>query len=602
MSSSKSKVLIIDDNKNIHEDLILILDTNKSKTQSTKISKLLFDKPDCIHKNRLSTFEVVAAFSSQEGVNALTTAKEEGSPFAVVFINMRMDSSYDGVKTIKELWKVDGNIQIVICSDHNDFSCEQTIEQLGTEENLLFLKKPFDPIMVRQLTVSLTKKWKLHQDITRHIAKLEGTVEYQATHDLLTGLPNQNLLTDRLTSMLKRAQLNRTSIGIIFICLDRYKIVNDSFSHHHGDILLQEIANRLSKISLYYGFVGRFGSDIFVSVCEDSPRNLIIQEYISKITDSFKEEFVVEGKKIYMTASIGVSIFPKDGEEVFDLLRAADTASFTAKEQGGDCVHYYLEGENSHIQNLFIIEDALRHGIKNEELFIEYQPRFDINGNLSGSAEALVRWNRPGVGIQYPGEFIQIAEQSSLIVELGDWVLEQVCKDLVKLKSIYKDFRVSVNIAESQIKKSNFFDKTVQLLEQYDLKPQNLEIEIIENVAIDNPSIVECINKLVKHGIFVSFDDFGTGHSTLNYLRSVKINSIKLDRSFIQNVPKNENDNVIVRAMLAMAHSMSIEVIAEGVEDIEQLSFLKEHNCDLVQGFLFSKPITFENLTKLLSK
>jgi diguanylate cyclase (GGDEF)-like protein/PAS domain S-box-containing protein len=732
LNSITFRILIIDDNPAIHRDFVKILTISKKSLAMEKLDTELFDiDPSTQMEASLPEFQIDTASQGQEGVNKVKHALTDGNSYALAFVDIRMPPGLDGVETIKKIWEIDSNIQIVICSAYSDYSWEDTIRQLGVSDNLLMLKKPFDVIAVRQLASALTQKWCLAMETRKHAESLNKLVtertaslqqslsllratiesssdgilvidlnkkivdynsqfakiweisastlalndkdillqtmlgkllnptkylmlvetldeniddtamltvkfkkdkiieccskphrvndnivgrvwsfrditeqiqlkiklEYQATHDTLTGLPNRSLLTDRIQSAIVSSLRYKKKFAVLFFDLDRFKLINDSLSHTAGDELLCAVAKRLSETIRQEDTLSRLGGDEFVMVILSISKEEHLVSLTQKIISSLKPPFFIAGHELNVSTSIGISIYPTDGITVNTLLSNADLAMYHAKELGGNQFSFYTNqlNEQSHWQ--FLQEVGLQRALTNNEFFLMYQPQMDIEKRKVLSVEALVRWHHPENGVICPLDFIPVAENSGLIVPIGEWVIREVCRQISEWrKKGLPLLRVAINTAAKQLKQRNFSKIIGAILEEFDVSPECIEIEVTENVIVSHPDVQKTLLELAEMGILIVLDDFGTGNSSLNSLKQVTVNRLKIDQSFIKNISKSRGDEVIVEAIIAISKSFGFKVMAEGVETKKQLEFLTKRSCDEVQGFLLSKPLTNDEL------
>ncbi len=394
-----------------------------------------------------------------------------------------------------------------------------------------------------------------------------------------------------------------SNVGIIFFDLDRFKLVNDSFSHQVGDELLMAIAKRLKESVREEDTVARQGGDEFVIVIRNLKSEREIEKVAVKLLNAFKNPFKIAKRDIVIGSSAGITFFPRDGKSAGMLLRNADVAMYQAKGLGGNQFQIYSSELNKLAILRFERENDLRHAIKNHEFFLCYQPQFNISNKEIIAVEALIRWRHPKQGIIPPVDFIPIAEETGLIIPIGEWVLREACKQ----NKLWQDsgmapFRVGVNVASQQLKFSKFTQVIKKIIKETGLDPQYLEVEITENVIIANPEVVHMINDISKLGVKIALDDFGTGNSTLANLTKIHVDRLKIDRSFIQNISIENSDEVIIQAIIDMSHSLNYEVLAEGVETQKQLDFLKEKECEVIQGFYFGIPMEQEELEKFINR
>lgn len=727
----KLRILIIDDNPEIHKDFNKILKMDPTKSELDEFEEKIFNSVRHDTDTILPQFQIDTASQGQEGFRCVEEALKEGNPYALAFVDIRMPPGWDGIETIKHIWKADPDMQIVICTAYSDYSWEETIDELGQKENLLILKKPFDSVAVRQLACALTKKWQLMQDARSYTTKLrtevkvqtdslqkslslvkatlessndgilvinnegqiidynqkfvtmwqvprsilteknaerlydfmrdqlespelfsnhlkelqvdsnairidviklkdakifeyytqpqkvqdetvgrvfdfrditnriilEKNLEYQATHDVLTGLPNRVLLFDKIKQAMKISAQNHSIFSILFIDLDRFKLINDSLSHAVGDEVLKITSNRLQAAIRAEDTLARLGGDEFIIILSDLANENSILNSVRHLQNVFTNSFSIDGREITMTASIGISIYPKDGTSADLLLRNADAAMYRAKEQHGNSFQFYTDALNVQCLAKLEQEMQLRQAVTNNELFLCYQPQVDIKNGQIVAAEALLRWNHPKKGLLLPLDFIQLAEETGLIVPIGEWVLYQACAQ----NKAWQDaglppIRVAVNVTAQQFIHQNMVELVRKVLDYTKLDPQYLELELTENVILSNSEIIKAVVELKKIGITIAIDDFGTGYSSLSYLKKIPLDRLKIDSSFIQHIKSDTDDEVIIRAVIAIANNLNFKVLAEGVETEDQLNFLRTNACGDVQGFYFSKPLTVTEL------
>lgn len=455
-----------------------------------------------------------------------------------------------------------------------------------------------------------TQSYKLDEKITGRIwsfrditkrAILEQKLQYQATHDILTQLPNRVLLTDRLHQILSHAKREHEIFCVLFLDIDKFKLVNDSFSHMIGDQLLQEVAKRLSPIIREEDTLARIGGDEFVIILNSLKDERDAAKIADKLLNIFLKPFSICEHQLLVTPSIGISVFPYDGQDIDELLRNADVAMYCSKENGGNQFQFFTAALGQRSLARLELETDLRRAIENEEFFLYYQPLFDLKTKKLSSVEALIRWQHPTKGVILPINFIPLAEETGLIVPIGEWVLRSACKQNKKWQDLgLPKIRVGVNIATKQLKQPNLCQIIEDVLRESGLPPEYLELEITENVMINSIEAAKTFNKLREMGIHFALDDFGSGYSSLNYLRIFPIDRLKIDHSFINNISLNTGDEVIIQAIISMAKNLNLNVVAEGVESKNQMDFLQSNSCNEVQGFYFSKLLSAEEFENFL--
>jgi diguanylate cyclase (GGDEF)-like protein len=457
-----------------------------------------------------------------------------------------------------------------------------------------------DYLMKDNLTrlVPAIRRELMDADERRALREAQQTLRHQAYHDILTGLPNRWLLRDRMEQALKYARQKQTGLAVMFLDLDRFKNLNDTLGHMSGDYLLRAVAERLSLILNERDTLARLGGDDFVVLLMDIPGAEQAGEAADLLLKALHEPFMLDGKEIYLGASIGIATYPENGAEFDVLIKNAESAMYFAKDQGRNNYQYFSEEIRTATANRFTIESELRGAIRASELRLYYQPQFTLpDGRITG-LEALVRWIHPQHGLTEPDKFIPVAEESGLIIPLGEWVLRQAAEDSVKIRNagcILK--RLAINLSARQLYHQDTLGMLQDLVSRGDLAADALEIEITESGIMQDPEqAVANLDSIRDMGIGIAIDDFGTGYSSLAYLKRFPINILKIDRSFIRDIILDKDDTTIVKTILAMAHSLNLRVIAEGVETREQYDLLAELGCAEGQGYLFARPMTCEDI------
>ncbi len=438
------------------------------------------------------------------------------------------------------------------------------------------------------------------EDITKR-KELEDSNYYLAYHDPLTGLPNRLSFIKRVATVIEQSERDGKKAAVLFIDLDRFKKVNDSLGHEIGDILLQAVSERLEEMIVWKCEVFRLGGDEFTVLVSDAEQAPIIA---NAIIEALAMPFTVINTQLFITVSIGISVYPNDGKEINLLLRNADTAMYAAKELGKNQFQFYKSNMNERAEELLILEGELRQVVEREELELYYQPQVDMTTGRVVGLEALVRWNHPRLQLVSPGDFIPLAEETGLIVSIGNWVLQQACKvNKILQEDHVLQVPIAVNISGKQFMQTEFVETVERALSESGLAPQYLDLEITESVAMNDIEwVIEVLQRLRDIGVAVSIDDFGTGYSSLNNFRQFPINKLKIDRSFINRLTYDKKDMAIVTSIINMAHHLELAVIAEGVETWEQHQMLSYCNCDAYQGYLFSKPLPLDKLVALLAE
>ena len=440
------------------------------------------------------------------------------------------------------------------------------------------------------------------KDITGRI-KDQERLQFMATHDALTELPNRTMLKDRLGHAMNQAERNNTRVAVMFLDLDRFKNINDSLGHPTGDKLLQQCSERLGLCIRKGDTIARLGGDEFTIVMESINDIDSVSHVAQKINATLSEPFIVDGYEVFSSTSIGITIYPDDADNVDALLKNADTAMYRAKAQGGNSYEYYTEDMTRHAVKRLEMYNQLLHALEREEYVIYYQPRIDLRTGKVSGMEALLRWESAKFGLVMPDEFIPILEESDLIIDVGNWVIRKCCEFNQGLKNHGLDLvKVSVNLSARQFRDQATLQCIEELQDSCCSLADCLEIEITETLLMENIDMASnIINKMNSLGLSIAVDDFGTGYSSMSYLKRFPINSLKIDRSFIKDLPDDSDDVAITQAIIVLAHSLNLDVVAEGLETEEQLKFLHENKCDEIQGYLISHPLPEDEFVKWLS-
>jgi diguanylate cyclase (GGDEF)-like protein len=610
------RVLTIDDNPDIHEDFkkILSRETNAAIALAADEALLL---GDVLPQNEDSRFELCSALQGEAGVELARRARVEGRPFAVAFIDMRMPPGWDGLKTIEELWKVDPEVQVVICSAYTEYGWSELRSRLGPSDKLLVLKKPFESIEVQQAASALCRKWHNERMLRRHVEDLEHVIaartqgleaanhqlQQLATHDVLTGLPNRVILHDRLEQAIAHAAREQHEFAVLLLDLDRFKVINDSLGHRAGDELLKEAAHRLKGVVRSMDTLVRLGGDEFVIVMAPVQTRDQVPAIATRAIEVLKPPIRLQGVDVRTSVSVGIAFYPSDGATVEMLLAHADAAMYSAKQTAHGTYQCFATLTSTFTHDRVKFESELHAALAAGQFVLHYQPKVDTTSGRVHSAEALIRWQHPERGLLLPGDFIPIAEECGLLDLIGEWVLREACRQ-AKIWQRHTDrpLRVAVNLSPSQFRLGTLLETVRSALMAAELEARFLEVELTETAVMRNAEeSIYILESLSRLGVLVSVDDFGTGYSSMSYLRRFPIDKLKIDRTFVKEMASRPEDASIVRAMISLAHSLNLKVVAEGVETGDQLALLQELGCDQYQGFHFSGALPAKEFERLFS-
>ena len=439
-------------------------------------------------------------------------------------------------------------------------------------------------------------------DLT-HRVKSEEKIRHQASYDHLTGLANRLTFNQKLSKKVSKLSEQNNFAVVLFIDLDHFKTVNDSLGHHIGDKILKIFASRALSVLREDDTISRLGGDEFVILLNNLNRNEATARKIStKVADKLhkimKKPIEIEGNSLHLTLSIGINIVSSEQKNIHDILKYADIAMYKAKDAGRNTTCFFEEEMSQDIDRKLTLNNELRHALKLNQFELYYQPIVETQSDKIVSCEALIRWNHPTKGVVFPDNFIPYAEESDLIIDIGDWVIDRACKQFKKCSGKIRD--IAINISPRQFIQEDFIEKILQTTKSNEIHPSSLKLELTESVAINNLSAtIKKMNLLKSHGFKIAMDDFGTGYSSLSYLKNLPFDYIKIDRSFIQDMLENEDDASLVKTILSISQQLNFSVIAEGVETQEHIEFLKEFDCDFYQGYVKSKPIPADKFKEL---
>jgi diguanylate cyclase (GGDEF)-like protein len=545
------------------------------------------------------SYRCTAASSAEEALSLL-----HGEEFDLLISDINL-GGMSGLEMIPQALASAPDTVMVVVSGQQ--TIESAIEALRVGA-FDYIRKPFD---LQHVESAVRRALDYHSSLEakrRHENQLEELVRQRtdelnrlAYYDVLTDLPNRILFEDRLTQALARAQHDRQTLGMMFLSLDRFRKVIDTLGHAQGYRLLQQIARRLAGCVPDGATVARFEGDEFALLALTGGTEYPV-EVISRINEAMKLPFALDDHELFVTVSIGISLYPDDGEDAPTLLKNAGAALHRAKEQGGNNYQFYTADLNAKALKRLTLENDLRRALERNEFEVHYQPLIDISTRAVVGMEALVRWQHAELGFLPPAEFIPLAEDTGLIVPLGEWVLRTAC---AQCSAWHADglasLTVAVNLSAHQFQQQNLSELVVRVLRETGLSPQNLELELTESSIMKNAeSAVKTLGELKEMGVSIAIDDFGTGYSSLGYLKRLPIDKLKIDQTFVRDVTTDPNDAALVMAIIALAHNLRLKVLAEGVETEEQLRLLHLLRCDEWQGYLYSAPLPAEAFKQLL--
>ena len=613
-SRTPIRVLVVDDEADVRDayrQILLEADVNRDLAAFRDLRTRLFRKPDAEVAAAPSpaqgaTFDPVFSDGATAAVAAVKEALAQERPFAVVFLDMRMPPGPDGVWAATRIRELDPAVEIVVCTAYSDVDPCEIGGIVPPEEKLSYLQKPFHPHEVRQMTIALASKWRAERSVVR-----------LAYFDSLTGLPNREQSRNRLVGALEAAREHERTMAVLYLDLDNFKRVNDTLGHAVGDQLLQMVASRLRTCLRYGdtwgvdssaiarpGDLARLGGDEFMVLLPHIRRPGDAGMIAERIIAALREPMQLALNSLVVTPSVGIAIFPNDGADAETLLRNADLAMYFSKRKSPGTYSFFDAAMNATALHRFTIEDKLRGALQRNEFSLNYQPLFDIRtGQISGM-EALLRWTNDQLGVVPPSEFISVAEESGLILPIGEWVLRNAC---AQAKAWHQEglppIRISVNVSGQQFALAEFPTQVGEILRDTGLEPSKLELEITETLIMNDETWAEqAINRLKALGVALAIDDFGTGYSSLARLRRFAVNRLKIDRSFVTSLNECSDDRAIASAIIAMSRSLRIDVTAEGVENISQLMFLQEHECHEAQGYLLGEALPAAGAAQLLRR
>lgn len=616
IDTTKRRILIIDDNSRIHEDYRKILAASSSTSDEMEADFMAFlgetPKPGTTSEQLESPLrdliQLDSAMQGQEGLEMVKQAIAESSPYSLAFVDLRMPPGWDGLRTIEELWKVAPDLQVVICSAYSDNAYNDICDRLGQTDSLLILKKPFDAVEVYQLAVALTEKWLLSRKARLKQADLEELVELRTVelkkaslHDPMTKLANRTKFNDRLKESLKRTRRYQLKTGLYLIDIDYFKQINDSLGHPAGDELLVEVGRRLVECMRDTDTAARLGGDEFAIVQTDVKDISEFRAVLKRLEEILSRPYTLDDRYVDVSFSIGAAVAPNDATNADLLLRKADLALYRSKKDGRSTSRFYESEMDYDLANFQEITHNLKAGLAKNQFDLYYQPIVAADTGALQSMEALLRWTHPTIGTIPPDEFIPTAEETGIIAQIGEWVLATACQTAV---SWPKDVKVAVNVSPIQFRsRYELIPCVARVLAETGLEPERLEIEITETSLLGNSDqTIEKLNQLQEIGVSIVLDDFGMGHSSLNYVQSFPFDKLKLDRSFVSSKFATEKTRAILKLVGGLGVNLDIVTTAEGVETAEELAIVQAEGFRQIQGYLIGRPTPGPELGQFFEK
>ncbi len=607
------RVLIADDEPKVRDAYREVFEDPKLSSSRTMIvnlrAKVLGAGPsDPSAKkdpSRRAQFELVFCDGAETAVAAAKEACDASRPFAIAFLDMRMPPGPDGLWAAEAIRALDAEIEIVLCTAYSDVDPAAIASRIPPADKLFYIEKPFHPFEVRQMATALGSKWRAERDL-----------KLLAYFDTLTGLPNRESFRRRLVALLDTARSSDRPLAMLYIDLDNFKRINDTLGHGIGDELLCVAAERLrfslrahdevARASVPAGrsVLARLGGDEFVVILTDLIAPADASVVAQRVINALMKPMQLDAHEILITPSVGIAVFPTDGGSADELSRHADLAMYFAKRKGPGQFAFYDPMMSAGALQRLTIETKLRGALEREELWLQYQPQFDLQTGLIAGVEALLRWTAPDIGAVPPSEFIPIAEATGMIFPIGEWVLRTACaQQRAWVGEGLPSINMAVNVSACQFTSPQFPALVAKVLEESGIDPAVLELEITESALMDDDArSMKSLKELKALGVMLSIDDFGTGYSNLARLRELPVDRLKIDRSFVAHIATRSSDSTIAEVIIAMAKTLKLEVVAEGVEDFQQLLQLQEHQCHLAQGYLLSRPLRASEAKQLLAR
>lgn len=651
MEEKTSRILITDDNKDIHDDIKYLLSSSQSileKLETVTLKNELFgDEPNIEDHKKIEfsvknsfKYKIEDAYQGEESITMVQKAKSEGYPYSLIFMDVRMPPGIDGITTVERIWKIDPHVEVVICTAYSDYSWDQILLELGQSDHLLIIKKPFDSLSLKQITLSLVTKWHLQMMRKNYVENLEFEVEkrtlelksmvkklqeeiqlrkekerqleYYAHYDSLMGLLSRHSFYEFISG-LKCGSIEISRFSVFYIDIDNFKQVNDTYGHDIGDLLLVEVSKRLKRcLSLTacqipgniinvqttpVESIFRMGGDEFTVFVDASDRNTA-SELANNIIAHMKKPFYLSSQEVYISCSIGIGVFPEDSDDVDTLLKYADISLYKAKESKNSFV-FFEDIKNTLYLHSLHLEKDLDKALEKNQIELYYQSFINTEGRIIG-IEALARWIHPVYGVLNPSQFIHIAEKSHLIHKIGEFILQVACKRLKELHTNgYHDLFVLVNFTSKQFYDKDFIDHIKKAIHEVKLEPKYLKIGMVEKFSLQNiEASLSVISRLTELGIQFTINGFGGTNSMLTFLQQIpQGNMVMIDKKYVETITKSTDDQDFLLHMMELIKSRNLNVIVSGIETPEQKNVFNDLDC-ILQGYYFSVPQPFEEFIK----
>jgi diguanylate cyclase (GGDEF)-like protein len=556
---------------------------------------LVIEDEELVRENILEFLDAegLTGIGATNGYKGIDLAKVEKPDLIICDVMMPGLDGYTVLKTLRQETTFATTPFIFLTAKAAKADIRQGME-LGADD---YLTKPFTRA---ELLGAIATRFKKQQQYRSELEQAQDQLDYLMYHDSLTNLPNQLSLREQFKQI--KSTHSQQLMTIMCVGLDRFNQINDDLGHSIGDRLLQAVAQRLVNAVTSEDYVARLGSGQFALILPTTPHKKDAVFVAQTLLDQFCQTFVIDDQEIFVTASIGLALYPRDGRDIEQLLNQANKAMFQAKQQGGNCHQFYSIALSKGTSDRVALKTSLRYALEREELQVYYQPQLDLKTGKIIGAEALLRWEHPERGLVSPIKFIPLAEETGLILPIGEWVLKMACQQTRHWQKMgYPNFKIAVNLSGRQFQQLDLRHRLVKIFTETGLRPEYLELELTESMLVENTDVaIRRLQALKALGVEIAIDDFGTGYSSLSYLQQFPFDTLKIDRCFIRNIQDNPSQSAITQAIIEMANTLNLKLVAEGVETEAELAFVVQHHCHQMQGYLFSKPLSAKEFESLL--